>query len=526
MAIDTPKIEINPYQSSVPLVPLTLPEGDTVPKDSNAPPAFKSSAAGIATIGDSMFRGFLQGHAIKEQRRYGQAMAQYNAGSAALNAARQTYQQAIDSGTAKPNDENDPAFKTYQEQANLILSKLEPLTVPKKPAKGEKKEKGQGFGGKIKDFMEANQHIIPSLAYAAMQPVPLGKTPEGQAQQLKLKAAQQESAVADEAIARDKQADQYKNYVAMHASLKPDEIAKLPPDEQKELAKAQKWLQLNGFDKSGKFITVEDGNGTQRIIQEGVDQVAPGEHVVSTTGRGTPQLWTSDDGKMFRAYMDDPRTKTAKPYVPSKIAPPGSDDYKFQAFMRNRGVEQGKESDEDIAAWEQFKTQNRQPIGKTVSTSSTDVNGNRTTVTTKERGGISAPPKAGQPKAANRASGPLTAPPGKTTLTQANRTQKVETEKANRHRTAQAAFDTQMAAARKLTDPAAQQQAVNQAQQELDNEKGQIGQWYAGQVHAIGGTVAGENTQKPPAGATMVYKDKNGVVKGYAVNGQYVPAGQ
>ena len=130
--------------------------------------------------------------------------------------------------------------------------------------------------------------------------------------------------------------------------------------------------------------------------------------------------------------------------------------------------------------------------------------------------------KAAAGKTVKSGSGPMVAPPGKMTLTQANRTQKVETEKANRYRTAQTAYDKKIQDARKLGDPAAQQQAVQMAQQELDNEKAQIGQWYEGQVKAVGGTVQG----KPPAGATMVYKDKNGVVKGYAVNGQYVPAGQ
>ncbi len=250
MAVETPQIKINPYQTDIPMVPLTLPEVAPVPQQGT--PAYKGKGPGVATIADSMLRGFMQGHAIKEQRKFAQANAAINAGQAAENSAWQTYQDAIVSG--KSPDEQKALYDNYAGIYQKNTDTMQQFAVPDKKSKdGQKKPKGegkdskdktpqgQGFGGKLKDFFEANPHLVPQLAILSRsagmrQP---GLSPEGQQKQLQLKAAQQESATADIGLADLQRKQGAQKVYDQFAGLNEQEVAALPPEQQKQFKAAK-----------------------------------------------------------------------------------------------------------------------------------------------------------------------------------------------------------------------------------------------------------------------------------------------
>jgi hypothetical protein len=157
-----------------------------------------------------------------------------------------------------------------------------------------------------------------------------------------------------------------------------------------------------------------------------------------------------------------------------------------------------------------------------------------------QSGGMTPPPSPPERKTA--ATGGITPPPSQSgnvrigaptslkSAQMAQNTQKVETEKKDRYQKAQDKFDKTIAANRAKVLPEDLEKANKAALDELTKEHEEIEKWYTQQVHAIGGTTPGDKKKKndPPApkGATMAYRDSNGVIKGYAVNGQYVPVGK
>ena len=156
----------------------------------------------------------------------------------------------------------------------------------------------------------------------------------------------------------------------------------------------------------------------------------------------------------------------------------------------------------------------------------------------KASGGISAPPKGTTQKRAS--SGPLTPPPGqgRGTWQQTQNTQRANTEVKGMYDKAEeefkkardrneAAYQKAVAAGQDAKAARAITDGLNAtAAAELETAKAAAAKYYDEQVRTVGGTPGSAKSNQPPAGATMVYKDKNGAVKGYAVNGQYVPAGQ
>jgi len=428
---DPKTIAIDPYQTTVPLVPLQVPQAaDSAPRNSASPPAYFGKSTGIATIGDSLLRGFLQGHAQKEARKYAQASAAINAGQAAEQSAYQTYQDSIVAG--KSPDEQKALYDNYAGIYQKNTEAMQQFAVPEKKSKskdgakpkgeGKDKTQGQGFGGKIKDFMEANPHLVPQIAIltrsAGMkQP---GLSPEGQAKQLELKAAQQQSATADEALATAQQKRKDMTYVSQFSSLTPEQVQALPPEQQKELAAAKSRLEMAGVDKGAKYQLFEDGAGNQVSIREG-EPIPTGYKLVNTSKSGQKLFVDSNGG--FHYAIPGNEEKGWSPFVPSAMPKPGSQQYALQKFLEGRSKTFQTATNEDIEAFNQQTAKDKQPTGKTVSTSTTDEHGNRTTVTTKERGGISAPPK-GSTAPQKRAAGPITPPPGRKTLTDANREEK------------------------------------------------------------------------------------------------------
>ena len=195
MAVDTKNIEITPYTSTVPLVqiPPQAMEQQTTP----AQPLqgqFGKKGTGALAVGDSILKGFLAGHQEKEQRKYAQATATINAADKATQDAYSQYQDAL--STSKDKAAQDAAYQQYVKTFNDAKAAKAQYVMPEKPAKGQPKSKDgkkqlPGMGG-IKEFFEANPHIIPQIALMTMQPKPPGLTPEGQQTQNTLKEQQQQ----------------------------------------------------------------------------------------------------------------------------------------------------------------------------------------------------------------------------------------------------------------------------------------------------------------------------------------------
>ena len=479
-------ISIDPYQTTVPLVPLTLPEGDTVPKNSQSPPAFKGHAAGIATIGDSMLRGFLAGHAQKEQRKYAQASAAINAGQAAEQSAYQTYQDAIVAG--KSPDEQKALYENYQGIYQKNTATMQQFAVPEKKGKkdggnsyllssGDSKPKrvkdkdapeSQGFGGKIKDFFEANPHLVPQIAIltrsAGMkQP---GLSPEGQAQQLKLKAAQAQSTEADMQLADEKRKQDAQKVYDQFSGLNEQEVAALPPEQQHQFkaAKAVLFPPKQAAEKSkiwtnkaGDFISLPENETPPPGSGYSPYEKTP------TTGQ---KLFVDDKGG-FHYAIPGSEEKGWTPFVASAMGKPGSPQYALQKFLESKGKTVQNATNEDIEEFNQQTAKDKQPSG-TVTAGTTDEHGNHVSTTKKLYGGIGAPPKgnAAAGKTAKPAGGPLTPPPGKKTLTDANREERRTQDQQKGTATAYKEYSDKLAAngAKYGSDPASLQAANKLAQ--------------------------------------------------------------
>ena len=216
MAVDTKNIEITPYTSTVPLVqiPPSAMEQQTTP----AQPLqgqFGKKGTGALAVGDSILKGFLAGHQEKEQRKYAQATATINAADKATQDAYSQYQDAL--STNKDKTAQDAAYQQYVKTFNDAKAAKAQYVMPEKPAKGQPKSKDgkkqlPGMGG-IKEFFEANPHIIPQIALMTMQPKPPGLTPEGQQTQNTLKEQQQNLTINDNTITQQQhqQEQQRKN---------------------------------------------------------------------------------------------------------------------------------------------------------------------------------------------------------------------------------------------------------------------------------------------------------------------------
>lgn len=493
MAVQNDPLQISPYTSSVPLVQIP-PEKIEAQTRPAAPLAgeFGKKGTGALAIGDALMKGFLAGHQQKEQRKSQAAQAEYASGSAQIAAAKATYQQAVDSGQAKPNDPNDPAFQAYQKAVAPILAQLQPLTVPQKPQKGEKKtakEEVKGFGEGIKGFLAANQHIIPSLAMLAMTPQPVGKSPQGQAQNLELARQQQVLAEGNVEASESKRKQDAEKTYDLYSGLNEAELAALPREEQQKFQAARNIIFQQHGSTGVKEYASPDGLHRDWFLP---GQQPGGWEATQGTSSGQPKIGT--EGEF-----------TAQAYK------------KYGVTAQNATPELSKY----IHDWWQWKA-----AQNTSSTSGTtvDIHGNRTTTNAATRGtpepkppagfqpiedpdrqaggitpppqqaggapsgGISRPPAA--PKTAS-APGRIAAPP-KPTLTDANRTEKVETEKATRYQNAENKYraqlktlETQLAGGK--IDQASYEKLKTQAATDLESDKTEVGKWYAQQVHAAGG---------------------------------------
>lgn len=389
MAVESQNLKIDPYQSTVPLVQLPVEQasqGDRPAQPLQGQFGGHKGSAGLA-IGDSIIKGFMQGHALKEKKKYEVATATINASQGAEQSAWKNYQDGIIAG--KTPEETAALYDAYKQAHHTTSETMAKFTIPDKPAKtpkGQPKDKSkkdggqnvpQGFGAKLKDFMAANPHIVPQIAILSRQPNPPGLSPENKrAQQEQQREGQLiESGNVDLQNAKDMQAA--RKTVANYASLTPEEKAALPPDEKKALAAANSLLYSQTT--STKYQTLVDPQGQQHSVPIGTEIPEGWKLYEKPTAANTPRLgtegeFTAQSLKQYR-YTGD-------------TAPPALLKYIHDVY--------GHRSAQSAS---------------TTSTSTVDVDGNRTNVNSSTRGSSEPQPPSGFAPIGSAQQGGMTAPP-------------------------------------------------------------------------------------------------------------------
>ena len=580
MPVNAPQFDITPYTSTTPLVqiPPDAISGQTRP----AQPLqgeFGRKGTGALAIGDSLLKGFMLGHEQKEQRKQAQAQATINAADAAANAAYDQYQTALTNAGGKADDPKaQAAYQEYVKAFQAGKQAKAQFVIPEKTQKGkkaaadtdpvkspdDKKKKNPVSAGfnNIKDFFEANPHIIPQLALVTMQPKPQGLSAGGQEQVQNLesqKLANQET--------QQKQQD-LQTYSAGRAIYD-----QLTPDQIQEGMKDPKWATAyQAYDAAKARLTPMRDESKDRVWTNGTDFIS------LPIGQAPPP------GAGYKPYEKTPTNESQT-------------NMYYDAAARAWGTTRDKLTVQQLEYVDAMRARTKaQSSGQTTySYSTVDPQGNRSTVTRKisepvpkpsgvtdlpasvfqqgiqpppggsqaspaASGGITPPPTASAaptgkgkqgitapPQGSKTAKAGITPPPGKkeTALT-ASVTRQAVTKQQEGYRKAETAYtkaladaDKAFAAAQKTaastgdqsilqTAQAAKDRAYARAKLDLLDAKDSVAKEYDTAVKSIGGTPGGQDNtaDNPPPGASARVKDANGKLIGWAVNGQFVPLGQ
>lgn len=203
MAVSNDQLQIKPYTSDIPTVQIPQEVIGNLPSGQPLQGQFGRKGTGALAVGDAIVKGFLQGHAEKAKRKASEAQAAISAADAAEAAAYEKYQNALTaaSGNVKA-PEAQAAYQAYMGVFNQKRDTMAKYTIEEKPkggksggpsAGGKKGEKKEAWHG-IKEFFEANPHIVPQIALATMTPKPQGLSREARLQNLQEEAAKQEVA--------------------------------------------------------------------------------------------------------------------------------------------------------------------------------------------------------------------------------------------------------------------------------------------------------------------------------------------
>ena len=401
------QFQVTPYTSTVPTVQIPP---DAIEAGSRPAAPLQGNVLGKGTgalaIGDSLLKGFMMGHQQKEQKKALQAQATINAADAATESAYQQYQDALTKAGGKVDDPAaKAAYDAYTGTFNAGKQAKAQFVIPEKGQKGkkaagdsdpvkspdDKKKKNPVSAGfnNIKDFFEANPHIVPQIALMTMQPKPQGLSPQGQEQVQSLETGKLANEQKSRQLANEKT---YQDGFATYAHLSPDEISALPPESKKGY---EAWQNARAAITPTKFT-------------------------------GATRLYKLSNGKQAWLYPEEASMyyPDAEAIAPGSQLKPGTEAYFQTQYATANNLDPTNIPPEttkylhDVWAWKQAN----QP--GSVSTSTTDPQGNRTTTTKKTAPpppqpppgvapvgemGLKPPPTAGQKAPA--ASGGITKPP-------------------------------------------------------------------------------------------------------------------
>ena len=378
MSVQNDPLSITPYTSTVPLI--QLPPQAIEQQSRPAAPLqgeFGRKGTGALAIGDSLLKGFMAGHQMKEQRKNAQAQATINAADAASEAAYGQYQDALTKAGGKQDDPAaQAAYQAYTTAFQAGKQAKAQFVIPEKTQKGkkaagdtdpvkspdDKKKKNPVSAGfnNIGDFFAANPHVIPQIALVTMQPKPPGLSPQGQQQVQSLESGR---------LANEEQSRKLQNEKTVQAGfstfshLSPDEIASLPPDAKKNY---ETWQNARAA-------------------------LAPMKYT------GAAKLYQLPSGKKAYLYPEEANQfyPDAQP-VDNTGPKAGSDAELEDKYLQSIGVTRDKATAEQLASAKQYAKAAGIVSTATTSTSTSNPQGDRSTTTTRtaKPGGISKPPKA------------------------------------------------------------------------------------------------------------------------------------
>ena len=363
MAVKTPEIEVSPYTSTVPLVQIP-PEAMNITPHQPLQGQFMKPGTGALAIGDAIFKGVLLGHQAKEQRKAVQAEATIAAADKAEEAAYQNYQTAL---SQAKGDVSDPkakaAYDAYMGVFNQVKETKAKLVIPEKPGKGKTqggtsgqgKDKKPGFMGGIKEFFEANPHLVPQIAVMAMQPKPEGQSMEARIQDAQLSAYETDAKVRTQELSnltyerkqREEQDTRQKLERQVEENGGVDAVManqKAAPELQ-QTARRMKYSSLDAMTPEGKLKYNLEQTLTQAITGKGgsseevAGKLSPTERVMAgefgLLPKVTEKTVTGKNGNKYAIQFDPLTNQPVVGTKPLDLGPPAWE----QEFYAKRAIE-------------------------------------------------------------------------------------------------------------------------------------------------------------------------------------------
>lgn len=457
------------------------------------------------------------GHAEKEKRKYETAQATIAAADAGTQAAYEKYQAAL---VKAGGDVNDPTAKAAYDAYQGVFAQGKAAKAQFAiPDKGQgKKSGGQGgqkgkdskksLGGGIKEFFEANPHIVPQIALMTMQPQAPGLSSANQEEVDRQKNNKLVESQNQLILEQQRQRRDDENVAAQYAGLTQEQINALPADEQKKLTAAKYRISLEQ-PKGLKYDIYTDEMGNYHSIPEGTE-VPPGWKLHEKTP-ASMQNKLGTVGDFIETVGRDNKMDVDKLSAQQK----GYLESMWHFFQQNPSASSATSWYLDDKGNWQTRTQPgyrgptppHPPPGvfpPNFIWPGTQANQAAPAAQPGVQPGkkITAPPQRAATKPA--AGGQPTAPPQKPgaqpkrSWQAATNTQRVETEQKDRYAKAEVNYnraikDAQTAFQNAKIDQTEYNRRVAKAQLDLNDEKREIERWYAGQVHAVGGTVPSDS---------------------------------
>jgi hypothetical protein len=338
MPVKNPDIEITPYQYAGPTVPMPNEiQGQTTP----APPLqgqFGKKGTGALAIGDAILKGVMLGHQEKEQRKAAQAQATLAAADKATEGAYQSYQDALSTAGGNVNDPKaKAAYDAYVGIFNQSKETKAKFVIPEKDGKkkdstGKGKDKKPGFVGGIKEFFEANPHVVPQIALMTMQPKAPGFTQETRLQNAEVTAAEAQAKAAlstqqhnEYEMGQEKEADQraaLQRQVESSGGVESVLADKKATPELQQAARQMKYEALDKMDPMNKLKM-----GFVQDIQSGQNKTWTPEQRMLAGALGVvpqPQLQTvtGKNGHQQQILVDPLSNQPVPGSKPLDLGPP------------------------------------------------------------------------------------------------------------------------------------------------------------------------------------------------------------
>jgi hypothetical protein len=357
MPVDNGNLRLDPYQSQVPLV--QIPREDIAPGGPLPVSAgYMGKAGGVAEIVNEGFRGFLRGREIKEQRKTAQANQAIDMSNKQEQHAWESYQDALRTGLSKPGDEKDTNYQAYLKAHQTTSETMEKVAIPEEKPKGQKKKDGgkdkqegplqpKSLMDGIKQFAEANPHLIPQALIAARTPNKPMMSADTEQTKNKLTQQSQDIQMGQQTIASNEvkmkeQTEQLQRATQERQIEESGGYDKVLSDpkatpEQKQAASRMKFTVLDKESPEGKMKL-----GLMNDVQSGANKSwTPGQHQLAGYLGITPEpkmvKITGKNGHEQELLVDPLTNQPVPGSKPLDLGPPAW----AQQFYAERAAKKG-----------------------------------------------------------------------------------------------------------------------------------------------------------------------------------------